>query len=213
MLGEEQLWGDTKVREQKLASGVQTPRRRVGSDSVQTCEAPGSALRVYHPQTALRLHLETVSLSHVATYVNVTQDAPTQEGMWGAPRFSSCRNAGAPLGIQWLHDTLGRHPRSCSPPVQPARTTQAPLPSTVWWAHWLPSQKGQNGQGGPRLLPKALRVPTGPCTARTPHEVYVTVDLFPSLPQIPPSPMSQSSSPRMDSGSPRGCIKASLSAL
>lgn len=114
MLGEEQLWGDTKVREQKLASGVQTPRRRVGSDSVQTCKAPGSALRVYHPQTALRLHLETVSLSHVATYVNVTQDAPTQERMWGAPRFSSCRNAGAPLGIQWLHDTLGRHLRSCS---------------------------------------------------------------------------------------------------
>lgn len=67
-------------------------------------------------QTALRLHLETVSLSDVATYVNVTQDAPTQERMWGAPRFSSCRNAGAPLGIHWLHDTLGRHPRSCSAP-------------------------------------------------------------------------------------------------
>lgn len=88
----------------------------MGRDSVRTCEAPGSALRVYHPQTALRLHLETGSLSDVATYVNVTQDAPTQERMWGAPRFSSCRNAGTPLGIQWLHDTLGRHPRSCSAP-------------------------------------------------------------------------------------------------
>lgn len=206
MLGEEQLWGDTKVREQKLASGVQTPRRRVGSESVQTREAPGSALRVYPPQTALRLHLETVSLSHVATYVNVTQDAPTQERMWGAPRFSSCRNAGAPLGIQWLHDTLGRHPRSCQDHT--GTTAQhcvvgslAPISERPEWA------------GGPRLLPKALRVPTGPCTARTPHEVYVTVDSFPSLLQIPPSPMSQSSSPRMDSGSPRGCIKASLSAL
>lgn len=212
MLGEEQLWGDTKVREQKLASGVQTPRRRVGSNSVQTCKAPGSALRVYHPQTALRLHLETVSLSHVATYVNVTQDAPTQERMWGAPRFSSCRNAGAPLGIQWLHDTLGRHLRSCS--------TLCSLPGPH--RHHCPALCGglpghhlskTRWAGGPRLLSKAPHVPTGPCTARTPHEVYVTVDSFRSLPQIPPSPMSQSSSPRMDSGSPRGCIKASLSAL
>lgn len=149
-----------KVKEQKLA---RAGSRRLGGEWAVTQYRTAqhlAALEYLSPADGSASSLgEMLSLSHVATYVNVTQDDLIQERMWGAPRFSSSRNVGAPLGIPRLHDTLGRRPGSCSPTVQTARPTLAPHSAGHTDHH---AQKGQNGQWGLRRWPEAPCVPTGP---------------------------------------------------
>lgn len=60
MPGKKQLWSDTQGRQGTEAgeSQVQTLRKRVSGDSVQTCRVPGSPSSTYHLQTALHLHME-----------------------------------------------------------------------------------------------------------------------------------------------------------
>lgn len=112
----------------------------------------------------------------------------THKDWWGA------QEAAAPLcrlpGPHWHHNLA---------------LLVGTLATTLRKAEWVAESK--------IAAQSSMCPPMGPCIAHTIHEVYVTADSFPLLPQIPPSPMSQSLSPQVNSGSPHGCIKASTSAL